>query len=70
MSHLFPDDLIPPQTRPRTSRQRYRRFVEDYRNRRLDDLTDAARGLRAATDGDGAKENREKRRELLREYLR
>jgi ATP-binding cassette subfamily B protein/subfamily B ATP-binding cassette protein MsbA len=44
--------------------------VDDYRHRRLDDLTDAARGLKPAA-GDvregGKKGNR---RELLREYLR
>lgn len=61
----------PPTPRPRTSRQRYRRFVADYRNRRLDDLTDIARGFKSATDGfTGPKESRQKRRELLREYLR
>jgi ATP-binding cassette subfamily B protein/subfamily B ATP-binding cassette protein MsbA len=57
-----------PSQRPHTSRQRYRRFVEDYRHRRLDELTDKARGLRPSAEGDG--QHRGKRRELLREYLR
>jgi ATP-binding cassette subfamily B protein len=62
---------LPPssQERPRRSRQRYRRFVEDYRNRRLDDLTDEARGIKSHSDG-GNKEQKRKRREMLREYLR
>ena len=62
-----------PPTRPHSSRQRYRRFVDDYRQRRLDDLTDAARGLKSAAGDDAngeGKENRQKRRELQREYLR
>ena len=55
---------------PRRSRQRYRRFVDDYRNRRLDDLTDEARGLKSAADKDGdKKKTRQKRREMLREYI-
>jgi ATP-binding cassette subfamily B protein/subfamily B ATP-binding cassette protein MsbA len=45
--------------------------VEDYRHRRLDDLTDEARGLKTLADKDGdKKEKRQKRREMLREYLR
>ena len=56
---------------PRRSRQRYRRFVDDYRNRRLDDLTDEARGLKSAADKDGdKKQQRQKRREMLREYIK
>jgi ATP-binding cassette, subfamily B, bacterial len=56
-----------PLNRPHTSRQRYRRFVDDYRHRRLDDLTDAARGL---TPSAGDKGKRGTRRKLLSEYLR
>src|SRR5438270_12569259 len=33
-----PTDRLEP---PRSSRQRYRAFVQDYKHRRLDDLTDA-----------------------------
>ena len=59
-----------PLNRPYTSRQRYRKFVDDYRHRRLDELTDAARGLipSGGEGRDGGK--RGSRRELLREYLR
>ena len=48
--------------RPHSSRQRYRSFVQDYKQRRLDDIA----------DGDGARQprKRKKRREYLREYLR
>jgi len=52
--------------RPRSSRQRFRLFVEDYRHRRLDD----------AAEGDASEETtarskkRAKRRQYLREYLR
>src|SRR5688572_29363518 len=69
---------------PRSSRQRYRGFVEDYKHGRLDDSTDAKDGRKpiadpAKTDGDvpapapAAEERgllRGKRREYLREYLR
>jgi ATP-binding cassette, subfamily B, bacterial len=56
---------------PRRSRQRYWRFVDDYRNRRLDDLTDEARGLKSAADKDGDKKQpRQRRREMLREYIK
>src|SRR5688500_3537050 len=51
----------------RSSRQRYRGFVEDYKQRRLDDPD--------AQSGEGAKDRdadrpKEKRREYLREYVR
>jgi ATP-binding cassette subfamily B protein/subfamily B ATP-binding cassette protein MsbA len=68
------------QERPRSSRQRYRRFVEDYRHRRLDDLAEKAEGERrpddaAPRDDGGARgwrrlRPRGRRREYLREYLR
>jgi ATP-binding cassette subfamily B protein/subfamily B ATP-binding cassette protein MsbA len=64
---------LPPSAadRPHSSRQRYRRFVDDYRHHRLDDLTDAARGLkRAGSDVPDEAERKGKRRELLREYVR
>src|SRR5436190_8768074 len=69
-----PDRLV----RPRSSRQRYRGFVQDYRLQRLDD--DAATNGKqpdapAPADGDAAaaepeRDRRGKRREYLREYLR
>lgn len=48
--------------RPHSSRQRYLSFVQDYKERRLDDIA----------DGDGSRQpsKRNKRREYLREYLR
>jgi ATP-binding cassette subfamily B protein/subfamily B ATP-binding cassette protein MsbA len=62
---------------PRSSRQRYRDFVQDYRHRRLDDVTDAGPGEKrpddaAKADG-GTSPNgpgRGRRREYLRAYLR
>src|SRR5687767_10328367 len=65
---------------PRSSRQRYRGFVEDYKHRRLDDeSTQSGDGRRSA---DGTKEGETasapesgrvpsgKRRQYLRDYLR
>jgi ATP-binding cassette, subfamily B, bacterial len=52
--------------RPRSSRQRYRSFVEEYRKRRLDE----AREEQKKDAGKPPKEARQKRREYLREYLR
>ena len=57
---------------PRSSRQRYRQFVEDYKHRRLDEPADA--GQEKKQSDDSAKEpdgqRRGKRREYLREYIR
>ena len=67
---------------PRSSRARYRRFVDDYHNRRLDALTDRGEidARLAAPDadvaGDGKRRGwrrfrtRGKRREYLGEYIR
>src|SRR5688572_26933984 len=63
--------------RARTSKQRYQRFVQDYRKGLLDDQVDAARGLKP-TDGsplsvEGTQPSTwlgGQRREYLREYLR
>ena len=49
--------------RPRSSRQRYRSFVKDYHQRRLDDSGESKAGP-------STKEARGKRRRYLREYLR
>jgi ATP-binding cassette, subfamily B, bacterial len=64
----------------RSSRQRYKHFVRDYRDRRLDDRTDEASGKRPMAEGIkpdiGESEEAKptllggKRREYLREYLR
>ena len=57
-----------PAKRPHTSRQRYDEFVDDYRHRRLDDLTDARSGrTKKETDEETRKQ---RRREYIREYLR
>ena len=69
-------------TRPHSSRQRYRRFVGDYRQRRLDALADAADGRApadvakapdagtAAAPGAPPAAGSTKRRAYVREYLR
>ena len=66
--------------RPRSSRQRYLSFVEDYRNRRLDDAPEAGDNRQPSEDpAKGGAESavpespgkpRAKRRAYLREYLR
>ena len=48
---------------PRSSQQRYRKFVEDYRKRRLDDSP--KEGAKADTAG-----NKSKRRRYVRDYVR
>src|SRR5262245_13094747 len=66
--------------RARTSKQRYLRFVQDYRNGLLDDQVDAAKGLKPAegsVQGSGGNQPSKpttwlggQRREYLREYFR
>src|SRR6187402_468581 len=63
--------------RARTSKQRYQRFVQDYRRGLLDDQVDAARGLKPAEGASQAVESSQsakwlggQRREYLREYFR
>ena len=62
--------------RPRSSRQRYRSFVEDYRQHRLDEVLQAAKsegGKPEGTKTEGGKPSkaaRRKRREYLKEYVR
>jgi ATP-binding cassette subfamily B protein/subfamily B ATP-binding cassette protein MsbA len=71
--------MTPPTKHPRTSRQRYRRFVEDYKLRRLDEQVDAAKGLKPLEQPAATAEAAGSRtapwlggvhREYLREYLR
>lgn len=38
--------------RPRSSRQRYREFVQDYKQRRLDEVTQAAGNLQPSVEAD------------------
>jgi len=56
---------------PRSSRQRYRGFVEDYKHRRLDDSVASSdnRNNGKAPDA-AATDRRGKRRQYVREYLR
>ena len=60
-----------PTSRPRSSRQRFRVFVQDYRRGRLDEVTDAARSGtdRASFEADAAA-RKGRRRAYLRDYLR
>jgi ATP-binding cassette subfamily B protein/subfamily B ATP-binding cassette protein MsbA len=65
---------------PRNSRERYRRFVEDYKHKRLDDSEDdkqsqkqpddAAKADGAASSPESKRERRIQRRKYMREYLR
>jgi ATP-binding cassette subfamily B protein/subfamily B ATP-binding cassette protein MsbA len=63
-----------PRSRPaapaRTSRERYRRFIADYRARRLDAVADAADGRPPPGDEPRGGLLRGKRRDYLRQYLR
>ena len=54
----------------RSSRQRYRRFVEDYKHRRLDESAEAGENKKPPDDPPSAVARRAKRREYLRGYLR
>ena len=56
--------LPPSPARPRTSRARFRKFLEDYRARRLDDAIDGAE--KKPSD----KPKGSSRKEYMREYLR
>jgi ATP-binding cassette subfamily B protein/subfamily B ATP-binding cassette protein MsbA len=56
---------------PRSSRQRYRGFVEDYKHRRLDDSVASGNTSQNGKAPDAAAtERRGKRRQYVREYLR
>ena len=52
---------------PRSSRQRYRAFVEDFKHRRLDE---ASLPSGNGTPTDPPRDKRDRRREYVREYLR
>src|SRR5690349_10114750 len=74
------DDRTDHLAHPRSSRQRFRGFVHDYKRRRLDEPADARKDAKppdgAANAGedaaapDAGQKRRGKRREYLREYLR
>ena len=68
-----------PPERPRSSRRRYRAFVDDYKQRRLDDANEADGAAKRSDESPPTEQNasadarrarRGKRREYLREYLR
>src|SRR5690349_19823737 len=66
------------ETRPTSSRQRYREFVENYRLKRLDEIAEAAGKVERLPNGepsaevapDETEKKPKKRREYVREYLR
>jgi ATP-binding cassette subfamily B protein len=68
-------DQPAPRDRPRSSRQRYRQFVDDYRKHRLDELNEDQKRLTAIDDlsskpeSDPRKKSRAGRRQYVREYL-
>jgi ATP-binding cassette subfamily B protein len=63
-----------PPERPRSSRQRYREFLADYRARRLDELSEDGHRLAKPEDGRPKTEDRRRqaggRRRYVREYVR
>jgi len=62
---------LPPPPHPRTSRERYHAFVEDYRHRRLDAVVDAADGRTSLASHAGAPLNgKAARRAHVRQYAR
>ncbi|MSU61773.1 MAG: ABC transporter ATP-binding protein [Pedosphaera sp.] len=75
-----PNPATPNTSHARSSRQRYRAFVQDYKQRRLDDLAETSEDLKELSDpakvgdkppaSESKSEKRGKRREYLREYLR
>ena len=57
--------------RPRSSRQRYRSFVEDYKNRRLDEKAESVDSKPVEPEAEvSGPERKGKRRQYMREYLR
>ena len=66
-----PVPAAPPQ---KSSRDRYRRFLEDYKARRLDDSNDGdgtgPDHPKADAEGEGERPSTGKRREYLKDYLR
>ncbi len=74
------DRIEQPKEHPRSSRDRYRRFVQDYKNQRLDDSEEAdenqkqrGNSAKAGEDRPAPESKRErsgKRRKYVREYLR
>ena len=63
------EPVDPRARRARSSRQRYKHFVRDYHDRRLDDRTDEASGKKSIGDTDTSLLGG-KRRDYIRQYLR
>ncbi len=62
-----------PRERPRSSRQRYRQFIEDYRHNRIESLIPDQKRLTGAgskAEGGRSKPRGADRRQYVREYLR
>jgi ATP-binding cassette, subfamily B, bacterial len=57
-------------SRPHSSRQRYRGFVEDYQHKRLDEETDKRDELLTAAAPSDTRPVKTSRREYLRDYMR
>src|SRR5438046_9664123 len=55
---------------PRSSRTRYKAFVEDYRHQRLDDDSGAPGKKKALESGDKKDKSKQDRRRYIRDYLR
>jgi ATP-binding cassette subfamily B protein/subfamily B ATP-binding cassette protein MsbA len=62
--------MTPPSHRSRSSRQRYRAFVEAYRQRRLDETIAGPKQEESQAPADKPAKTDATRREYLREYLR
>jgi ATP-binding cassette, subfamily B, bacterial len=71
-----PKPAAPVSADGRSSRQRYRGFVQDYKERRLGEITDgepekqAGDSAKGSDDGAPPRPRKEKRREYLRDYFR
>ncbi|MGQ0642828.1 MAG: ABC transporter ATP-binding protein [Gemmatimonadaceae bacterium] len=72
MSGDPPAPLRQTSERGRSSRQRYRGFVQNYKDRRLDEALESGSSdtPNAAASGSAAKEHRAKRRKYFREYFK
>jgi ATP-binding cassette subfamily B protein/subfamily B ATP-binding cassette protein MsbA len=64
----MPDGLL----RPRTSRDRYRTFVQDYKQRKLDEKVEKVNGQKPPAElaAEAKPDRRRKRRAYLRDYFR
>jgi ATP-binding cassette, subfamily B, bacterial len=73
-SHMTEPPVEKPRERPRSSRQRYRQFIEDYRQHRIESLNPDQKRLTGSEAGsrrpdDGGRDRAGTRRQYVREYL-